>query len=119
MTDTTIDTPIEDAPAPPPVEEAPPEDAPVATPAAEAHAEELGVDLSTVEGTGADGKILKSDVAAAAEDVDLATPGHRTTTRTIIHNGVEYATGSIIDTSDEATWSADVVAQLTADGAIE
>jgi len=41
-------------------------EAPVATPAAEAKAEELGVDLSTVEGTGADGKIVVGDVEAAA-----------------------------------------------------
>jgi pyruvate/2-oxoglutarate dehydrogenase complex dihydrolipoamide acyltransferase (E2) component len=39
---------------------------PSATPAAAAHAEATGVDLSTVEGTGQDGKILKSDVEAAA-----------------------------------------------------
>lgn len=38
----------------------------VATPAAEAKAEELGVDLSQVEGTGADGKIVVGDVEAAA-----------------------------------------------------
>ena len=38
-----------------------------ATPAAEAKAEELGVDLTQVEGTGADGKIIVSDVEAAAE----------------------------------------------------
>jgi pyruvate/2-oxoglutarate dehydrogenase complex dihydrolipoamide acyltransferase (E2) component len=31
-------------------------DAPIATEAAAAHAEELGVDLSTVEGTGKDGR---------------------------------------------------------------
>ena len=37
-----------------------------ATPAAQAHAEELGVDLSQVEGSGADGKITKADVAAHA-----------------------------------------------------
>lgn len=42
------------------------EPAPAATPAAQAHADELGVDLSQVEGTGQDGTILKSDVAAAA-----------------------------------------------------
>lgn len=43
-----------------------------ATPAAAAHAEELGVDLSTVEGTGAEGKITKGDVAAAASKDDGA-----------------------------------------------
>lgn len=43
------------------------ENPPAATPTAQAHAAELGVDLSTVEGTGAGGKITKADVAAAAE----------------------------------------------------
>lgn len=43
-----------------------PTEAPVATPAAEVKAEELGVDLSQVEGTGADGKIVVGDVEAAA-----------------------------------------------------
>ena len=37
-----------------------------ATPAAQATAEEAGVDLTQVEGTGADGKITKADVVAAA-----------------------------------------------------
>lgn len=37
-----------------------------ATPAAIAKAEELGVDISTVEGTGADGKVVVSDVEDAA-----------------------------------------------------
>ena len=40
---------------------------PNATPAAIAHAEATGVDLSQVEGSGAEGKITKADVAAAAE----------------------------------------------------
>jgi pyruvate/2-oxoglutarate dehydrogenase complex dihydrolipoamide acyltransferase (E2) component len=39
-----------------------------ATPAAEALAAEEGVDLSEVEGSGEDGKILKSDVEAAADE---------------------------------------------------
>ena len=39
-----------------------------ATPAAVAHADALGVDLAQVEGTGADGQILKADVAAAADE---------------------------------------------------
>ena len=38
-----------------------------ATPAAEELAEELGVDLGSVKGTGADGRITKSDVQAAAD----------------------------------------------------
>lgn len=38
-----------------------------ATPAAEAAAEEHGVDLGQVEGSGAEGRILKSDVEEAAE----------------------------------------------------
>ena len=37
-----------------------------ATKAAQTHAEALGVDLSTVEGSGSGGTILKSDVVAAA-----------------------------------------------------
>ena len=37
-----------------------------ATPAAQAAAEEAGVDLSTVEGTGSEGRITKADVEAAA-----------------------------------------------------
>jgi pyruvate dehydrogenase E2 component (dihydrolipoyllysine-residue acetyltransferase) len=37
-----------------------------ATPAAEAAAEELGVDLTEVEGTGQDDRILVADVQAAA-----------------------------------------------------
>lgn len=51
-----------------PAEAEEPSGGPVATPAAEAKAEELGVDLSQVEGTGADGKIVVGDVEAAAED---------------------------------------------------
>ena len=39
---------------------------PVATPAASKKAEELGLDLSTVEGTGAGGRILVRDVLMAA-----------------------------------------------------
>ena len=40
-------------------------DAPEATPAAEALAEEEDIDLSEVEGSGAEGRIIKSDVEAA------------------------------------------------------
>ena len=40
---------------------------PNATPAAIAHAVATGVDLSQIEGSGAEGKITKADVAAAAE----------------------------------------------------
>lgn len=39
-----------------------------ATDAAVAHAEATGVDLTQVEGTGADGTITKPDVVAAAND---------------------------------------------------
>ena len=39
-----------------------------ATSAARRRAEELGVDLSTVEGTGSNGRITATDVEAAAED---------------------------------------------------
>jgi len=39
-----------------------------ATPAAEAKAEELGVDLASVEGSGAEGRVTVSDVEAAAEE---------------------------------------------------
>jgi len=43
-----------------------PDDGPIdATPTAQQLAEESGIDLSTVEGTGKEGRILKSDVAAA------------------------------------------------------
>ena len=38
-----------------------------ATPAATAAAEEVGVDLTAVEGTGADGKITKADVVKTAK----------------------------------------------------
>jgi pyruvate/2-oxoglutarate dehydrogenase complex dihydrolipoamide acyltransferase (E2) component len=44
-----------------------PREAPEATPAAARKAQELGVDLSEVEGSGADGKITADDVAKAAE----------------------------------------------------
>jgi pyruvate/2-oxoglutarate dehydrogenase complex dihydrolipoamide acyltransferase (E2) component len=53
-------------------------DAPIATEAAAAHAEELGVDLSTVEGTGKDGTIKKADVAAAAAAQQDAPTGLET-----------------------------------------
>jgi len=43
-----------------------------ATAAAQEHAEKHGVDLSTVEGTGADGKITKADVEGARPDDDEA-----------------------------------------------
>lgn len=45
---------------------------PNATPAAVEHAEEVGVDLSNVEGSGAEGRITKADVAAAAEESPVA-----------------------------------------------
>lgn len=45
-------------------------EAPSATAAAVAHADETGVDLSTVEGTGANGTITKPDVVAAAAASD-------------------------------------------------
>jgi pyruvate/2-oxoglutarate dehydrogenase complex dihydrolipoamide acyltransferase (E2) component len=41
-----------------------------ATDAAERKAEELGVDLSTVEGTGQEGRITVGDVDKAAKDGD-------------------------------------------------
>jgi pyruvate/2-oxoglutarate dehydrogenase complex dihydrolipoamide acyltransferase (E2) component len=53
-------------------------DTPIATEAAAAHAEELGVDLSTVDGTGKDGTIKKSDVAAAAAAKEAAPTGLET-----------------------------------------
>jgi pyruvate/2-oxoglutarate dehydrogenase complex dihydrolipoamide acyltransferase (E2) component len=56
----------EEAPAESDTEEA--EGEPKATPAAVAKAEELGVDLDTVEGTGADGRITVGDVEAAAAE---------------------------------------------------
>ena len=40
------------------------------TPAAADRAEEHGIDLSTIEGTGKDGRILKSDVDKAIKDKD-------------------------------------------------
>lgn len=43
---------------------------PDATPAAERRADELGVDLNEVEGSGDGGKILVSDVEAAASEAD-------------------------------------------------
>jgi pyruvate/2-oxoglutarate dehydrogenase complex dihydrolipoamide acyltransferase (E2) component len=43
------------------------DDEPDATPAATAKAEEVGVDLTSVEGSGQDGRILVSDVDEAAE----------------------------------------------------
>lgn len=43
---------------------------PRATPAVRGLARELGVDLSDIEGSGDDGRILKADVRAAAEDAD-------------------------------------------------
>lgn len=49
-------------------DEADSEARPEATEAAEEKAAELGVDLSEVEGSGADGRILVSDVEAAAEE---------------------------------------------------
>ncbi len=51
------------------------DEAPEATAAAQAHAEELGVDLSQVEGSGADGKITKADVAAHAVASSDEAPG--------------------------------------------
>jgi pyruvate/2-oxoglutarate dehydrogenase complex dihydrolipoamide acyltransferase (E2) component len=45
-----------------------PSDEVYATEAAEDAAEELGVDLTQVEGTGQDGRVLKGDVEAAASD---------------------------------------------------
>ena len=47
-----------------------------ATPAALAHAQSVGVDLSTIKGTGAGGKITKADVesAVAAAEADTAEP---------------------------------------------
>lgn len=58
----------DEIPAPP--EEGEIENAPEfeATPSAIELAEELGVDLASVEGSGADGKIVKSDVANFAKE---------------------------------------------------
>jgi pyruvate/2-oxoglutarate dehydrogenase complex dihydrolipoamide acyltransferase (E2) component len=50
-----------------PAETEPPEDVEV-TDAAWAKAEELGVDINTVTGTGADGRITVADVEAAAKE---------------------------------------------------
>jgi pyruvate/2-oxoglutarate dehydrogenase complex dihydrolipoamide acyltransferase (E2) component len=50
------------------LEEAPYDDSPNATAGALEAAEELGVDLSTVTGTGKDGKITKADVTATVEE---------------------------------------------------
>jgi pyruvate/2-oxoglutarate dehydrogenase complex dihydrolipoamide acyltransferase (E2) component len=66
-------TPTVDPSAEPVVDSGEPVPPPPATPAAVAHAEELGVDLSTVEGTGgADGNLIVKqnvvDAAAASED---------------------------------------------------
>lgn len=41
-----------------------------ATPAAQAAADDAGVDLTTVSGTGKDGKVTKADVEAAAPATD-------------------------------------------------
>lgn len=46
-----------------------------ATPAAVEHAEATGVDLTQVEGTGADGKITKADVVAAAQTPEETASG--------------------------------------------
>jgi pyruvate/2-oxoglutarate dehydrogenase complex dihydrolipoamide acyltransferase (E2) component len=175
---------------------------PEATPAAQAHADALGVDLTTVEGTGVGGNILKSDVQTAADEtagmapepagettllvnpdvvplsegfptdtgaifttqnpgvpqtppslpdsgievqhqilgdgsiatalapaeddptvIDPVEPAklssnQRRVNRHILHNGVDYAPGSVIDISDSGAWSEGVVEQLTADGAL-
>lgn len=48
------------------VEEEPEDEEPNATAGALEAAEELGVDLATVTGTGAEGRITKADVEAAA-----------------------------------------------------
>lgn len=45
-----------------------------ATPAAEAAAEKAGVKLDEIEGSGEEGRVLKSDVEAAAEAADDAEP---------------------------------------------
>jgi pyruvate/2-oxoglutarate dehydrogenase complex dihydrolipoamide acyltransferase (E2) component len=61
-----------------------------ATPAAVAHAEELGVDIQQVEGTGADGKVTKQDVAAHAEAHPGkvgATPGGYNDADWMLHYG--------------------------------
>ena len=55
-----------DAPAEAPEAEA--SDEVDATPAAEAKAEELGVDLASVEGSGADGRVTVADVEDAADE---------------------------------------------------
>jgi len=57
--------------APAPAEEAAEEEID-ATPAAEALAAEEGIDLADVEGSGEEGRILKSDVEAAAADAEEA-----------------------------------------------
>lgn len=51
----------------------------------------------------------------SSEDADFSNRDHRQVLRNVLHDGNEYAPGSVIDVS---SWDADVVAQLEADGAI-
>ena len=44
------------------------------TPSAKVHSEELGIDLSSVTGSGKGGRILKEDVLAAAEEAQATAP---------------------------------------------
>jgi pyruvate dehydrogenase E2 component (dihydrolipoamide acetyltransferase) len=50
-----------------------------ASPRAEKRAEELGVDLTTVEGTGFEGAVTEEDVEAAAESAEPAEPARPST----------------------------------------
>lgn len=65
---------VEVAPPPPAIEPAPAPERVKASPAARRLARELGIDLSTVVGTGPGGRIVRKDVERAAVEREVAKP---------------------------------------------
>jgi pyruvate dehydrogenase E2 component (dihydrolipoamide acetyltransferase) len=89
-----------------------------AAPALRALARELGVDLASVEGTGPDGAIVRTDVEAAARG---AAPGRekirgvrRAMLRNMVRAGAEVVPATVTDEADIEAWPAktDVTARL-------
>jgi pyruvate dehydrogenase E2 component (dihydrolipoamide acetyltransferase) len=79
-----------------------------AAPALRALARELGIDLTSVEGTGPDGAILRTDVKAAAKGV---APGRekirgvrRAMLRNMVRAGAEVVPATVTDEADIECW---------------
>lgn len=74
-----------------------------ATPAAEAAAEEHGVDLTQVEGSGAEGRVTKADVVEAAQSGDDVQAVQERTQAAVENAGQPIPESDAPGYNDEAT----------------